>query len=164
MLQSNFLLYIKILLLLLMVNTFALAQAKPKENCGNIKTKSKINMTKTSQVNVLNTPLTLASTNPMTGFYRNGYCQTGANDAGLHVVAAVVTDAFLKYSLSKGNDLISAYPANNFPGLKAGDTWCLCVLRWKEAFDAGIAPPVLLEATNLKALQYVTLEQLKSVK
>ena len=141
-----------------------IAQQKPHENCGNIKTKNKINMTKTSQLNVLNTPLAIASINPVTGFYRNGYCQTDANDRGLHVVAAVVTKAFLKYSLSKGNDLITAYPANNFPGLKVGDTWCLCVLRWKEAFDAGVAPPVLLEATNLKALQHVTLEQLKSVK
>ena len=164
MIQPTFLLPKEILLLLLIVNTFTFAQVKPQENCGNIKTKSKINMIKSSQLNVLNTPLAVASINPMTGFYRNGYCQTDANDRGLHVVAAVVTDAFLKYSLSKGNDLISAYPANNFPGLKVGDTWCLCVLRWKEAFDAGVAPPVLLEATNLKALQYVTLEQLKSVK
>lgn len=149
---------------LLFISSFTLAQVNTEENCGNIKTKSKSNMTKSEQLNVLNTPLALASIDPMTGFYRNGYCQTGANDTGLHIVAALVTEAFLNYSLAKGNDLISAYPSSGFPGLKPGDTWCLCVLRWKEAFEAGVAPPVILEATNIKALQYVTLEQLQSVK
>ena len=149
---------------LLIVGHVVFAQQKSQENCGNIKTKSKKIMTNTKQLNVLGKPLALASKNPITGFYRNGYCQTDAKDRGLHVVAAIVTDKFLQYSLSKGNDLISAFPMNNFPGLKAGDIWCLCVLRWKEAFDAGVAPPVLLEATNIKALEYVTLEQLKSVK
>lgn len=151
-------------IVLFFISSFTFAQVNIKENCGNIKTKSKSNMRKLEQLNVLNTPLALASIDPMTGFYRNGYCQTGANDTGLHVVAAVVTEAFLNYSLSQGNDLISAYPASGFPGLKPGDTWCLCVLRWKEAFEAGAAPPILLEATNIKALQYVTLEQLQSVK
>ena len=149
---------------LLIVGHVVFAQQKSQENCGNIKTKSKNIMTNMEQLNVLGKPLALASKNPITGFCRNGYCQTDAKDRGLHVVAAIVTDKFLQYSLSKGNDLISAYPASNFPGLKAGDVWCLCVLRWKEAFDAGVAPPVLLEATNIKALEYVTLEQLKSVK
>ena len=149
---------------LLIVGHVVIAQQKPQENCGNIKTKSKKIMINTDQLNVLGKPLALASKNPITGFYRNGYCQTDAKDKGLHVVAAIVTDKFLQYSLSKGNDLISAFPTNSFPGLKAGDIWCLCVLRWKEAFDAGVAPPVLLEATNKKALEYVTLEQLKSVK
>jgi uncharacterized protein (DUF2237 family) len=152
------------MLTLIFVSSFTFAQVKTEENCGNIKTKSKNNMTNLEQLNVLNTPLTLASIDPMTGFYRNGYCQTGANDIGLHVVAALVTEEFLNYSLTKGNDLISAYPSNGFPGLKSGDTWCLCALRWKEAFEAGVAPPVILEATNIKALQYVTLEQLQSVK
>lgn len=153
-------------IVLFFVSSFTFAQVNTIENCGNTKSKSKSksNMTKVEQLNVLNTPLALASIDPMTGFYRNGYCQTGANDTGLHVVAALVTTAFLNYSLSKGNDLISAYPASGFPGLKPGDTWCLCVLRWKEAFEAGVAPPVILEATNIKALQYVTLEQLQSVK
>ena len=149
---------------LLFLGHVVFAQQKPQENCGNIKTKTKKTMTNTDQLNVLGKPLTLASKNPITGFYRNGYCKTDAKDRGLHVVAAIVTDKFLQYSLSKGNDLISAFPMNNFPGLKAGDIWCLCVLRWKEAFDAGVAPPVLLEATNIKALVYVTLEQLKFVK
>lgn len=138
-------------------------QPKPKENCGNTQTKTQKTMTKEEQLNVLGAPLELASKDPVTGFYRTGYCQTDANDRGLHVVAAIVTDEFLHYSLSQGNDLISPYPASGFPGLKAGNVWCLCVLRWKEAFAAGVAPPVVLEATNIKALDYVTLEQLKSV-
>lgn len=112
------------------------------------------------QRNVLGTTLQLASVDPITGFFRTGFCTTNANDKGLHVVAAVVTEAFLKYSLSKGNDLISAYPASGFPGLKAGNVWCLCVLRWKEALAAGVAPPVILEATNIKALDYVTMAEL----
>lgn len=115
------------------------------------------------QLNVFGNPLELASIDPMTGFYRTGYCQTGDDDSGSHVVAAIVTDAFLQYSLSRGNDLISPYLPSGFPGLKAGNVWCLCALRWKEAYEAGVAPPVILEATNRKALQYVTLEQLKSV-
>nr|WP_298391626.1 DUF2237 domain-containing protein [Flavobacterium sp.] len=119
---------------------------------------------KPNQLNVLGTELQLASLDPLTGFYRNGYCSTDANDRGVHVIAAVVTDEFLKYSLSKGNDLISAYPSSGFPGLKPGDVWCLCALRWKEALNAGVAPPVLLEATNSKALEYVTLEELNSKK
>lgn len=156
----------KIAFLICFIYHYGFAQSKlmPQENCGNIKTKSSKKMTAIAQLNVLGTPIAMASMNPITGFYRNGYCQTGANDSGLHVVAAVVTEAFLNYSLAKGNDLISGYPANGFPGLKPGDIWCLCVLRWKEAYDAGVAPPVVLEATNIKALQFVTLEQLRSVK
>ncbi len=159
-----------ILLILFCKVSFAQSKTKTKirtivkENCGNTKTKNKMITVDSSQKNVLGQPLALASIDPTTGYFRNGYCQTDANDRGLHVVAAIVTDAFLKYSLSQGNDLISAYPANNFSGLKAGDVWCLCVLRWKEALDAGVAPPVVLEATNIKALQYVTIEQLKSAK
>ena len=115
-----------------------------------------------SQKNVLGTDLKLASIDPITGFFRTGFCATDQNDRGVHVVAAVVTDEFLKYSLSKGNDLISPYPASGFPGLKAGNVWCLCAMRWKEALEAGVAPPVILEATNIKALEYVTLKELKS--
>ena len=118
----------------------------------------------TNQKNVLGTDLQLASLDPITGFFRTGFCSTDSNDRGVHVIAAVVTDEFLNYSLSKGNDLISAYPASGFPGLKAGNIWCLCAIRWKEALVAGFAPPVLLEATNSKALEYVTLEELKSKK
>jgi uncharacterized protein len=134
-----------------------------KENCGNIKNKDSNNTTMaTDQLNVLGTPLQLASIDPLTGFFRTGYCATDANDRGVHVVAAVVTNEFLQYSFAQGNDLISAHPANGFPGLKAGNVWCLCALRWKEALAAGVAPPVVLEATNIKALEYVSLQELKA--
>jgi uncharacterized protein len=154
------------LLLVIFISNMSFAQAKVKqlENCGNTKTKNKINKMDSTQLNVLGQPLALASIDPLTGYYRNGYCQTDINDRGLHVVAAIVTDEFLQYSKQKGNDLITPYPESNFPGLKAGDVWCLCVMRWKEALDAGVAPPVVLEATNIKALQFVSLDQLKSVK
>jgi len=112
--------------------------------------------------NVLGTSLQVAGTDPLTGFYRDGFCCTGPQDSGKHVVAAVVTDAFLEFTLALGNDLISPYPASNFPGLKAGDKWCLCVSRWKEALDAGFAPPVILEATHENALLQVTLDELKA--
>lgn len=157
-------LHVLLAIFIVCTTTFAQQKQSPSENCGTTKTKKQKKMSNATQLNVFGNPLELASIDPMTGFYRNGYCQTGPNDVGLHVVAAVVTDAFLRYSLSKGNDLISAYPQSGFPGLKEGDVWCLCVLRWKEAFDAGVAPPVILEATNIKALKHVTKEQLKSVK
>jgi uncharacterized protein (DUF2237 family) len=112
--------------------------------------------------NVLGTPLQIAGTVPLTGFFRDGFCCTGPQDSGKHVVAAVVTDTFLEFTLALGNDLISPYPASNFPGLKVGDRWCLCASRWKEAFDAGFAPFVILEATHEKALLYASLEELKS--
>lgn len=143
--------------------SFGQNKSETKENC--IITSNKNTNLKTMeniQKNVLGTDLQLASLDPITGFFRTGYCSTDAKDRGVHVVAAVVTEEFLKYSLSQGNDLISAYPASGFPGLKAGNIWCLCALRWKEAFNAGVAPPVILEATNNKALDFVTLEQLKS--
>lgn len=113
--------------------------------------------------NVLGGELQVCCTSPVTGFYRDGYCKTGANDIGRHTVCAVVTDEFLEFSVAAGNDLVTPHPEWGFPGLKAGDKWCLCVLRWKEAYDAGVAPPVVLEATNEASLQHVTLEQLKAV-
>jgi uncharacterized protein len=112
--------------------------------------------------NVLGANLSIAGTLPLTGYYRDGYCSTGASDTGKHVIAATMTNDFLAFSLTKGNDLITAAPQLNFPGLKAGDCWCLCALRWKEAFDAGVAPPVNLNATHEKALEFVTLQQLES--
>lgn len=112
--------------------------------------------------NVLGEPLQLCCNNPKTGFYRDGYCHTGPDDAGVHVVCAHMTDEFLEFTKSKGNDLSSPIPAFGFPGLKAGDRWCLCVSRWKEAREAGVAPPVLLSATHEKALQIVSLDQLIS--
>jgi uncharacterized protein len=153
----------QIALLIFTCATLAQKKSQTKENCVIVtNTNSKVKPMETTQKNVLGTNLQLASKDPMTGFFRTGFCATDANDRGVHVVAAVVTDEFLKYSLSQGNDLISAYPSSGFPGLKAGNVWCLCALRWKEALDAGVAPPVILEATNIKALDYVTLEELKS--
>ncbi|MDZ7878300.1 MAG: DUF2237 domain-containing protein [Saprospiraceae bacterium] len=114
--------------------------------------------------NILGTDLEIAGTEPITGYYRDGFCSSGAEDRGVHVVAAVMTDEFLKFSKSRGNDLITPFPAYGFPGLKVNDKWCLCASRWKEAYDAGVAPPVILAATHEKALEFATLEQLKEKK
>lgn len=160
-------------IMLLLISTLSIAQNKvpanqSKAGCEpvaetNLKKKME-NQTKKDEKNVLGTDLKIAGTSPMTGFYRDGFCSTGAADRGIHVVAAVVTDAFLQYSKARGNDLITPHPAYGFPGLKAGDKWCLCAARWKEAYDAGVAPPVILEATHEKALEYATLEELKGEK
>lgn len=112
--------------------------------------------------NVFGQPLTACSTDPMTGFYRDGCCQTGPGDVGLHVVCAVMTDEFLQFSKARGNDLTTPVPEYRFPGLNAGDRWCLCASRWKEAFDAGLAPQVVLEATHISALEFASLEELKT--
>lgn len=112
--------------------------------------------------NVLGTPLVPCSYDPLTGYYRDGCCNTDAQDAGSHVICARVTQAFLEFSLARGNDLFMPRPEHRFPGLKAGDRWCLCALRWKEAFEAGVAPPVVMESTHARALDYVTLEQLRA--
>jgi uncharacterized protein (DUF2237 family) len=98
---------------------------------------------------------------PVTGYYRDGDCATGPDDVGRHVVCAVVTAEFLTFSRERGNDLITPRPQLQFPGLKPGDRWCLCAARWKEALDAGVAPRVALMATHQKALQTVSLEDLK---
>jgi len=102
----------------------------------------------------------------MTGFYRDGCCATGPQDTGRHVVCAVMTEEFLEFTKSKGNDLSTPIPAFRFPGLKPGDRWCLCALRWKEAYEAGKAPLVKLEATHEAALRYVSIDMLtqKAVK
>ncbi len=99
---------------------------------------------------------------PMTGFYRNGCCDTGEGDSGVHVVCAIVTDEFLQFSRDRGNDLSTPMPQFGFAGLKDGDSWCLCVSRWKEALDAGVAPRVNLAATHLSALEWVDLADLKA--
>jgi uncharacterized protein len=141
------------------------AQEKAKQqNCATEKNRPSETKMEQQQKNVLGTDLALASIDPLTGYFRTGYCNTDASDRGLHVVAAVVTKEFLEYSKSQGNDLMTPYPASNFPGLVPGNVWCLCVLRWKEALAAGVAPPVILEATNIKALEYVTLEELRAHK
>lgn len=110
--------------------------------------------------NVLGGDLLDCNHDPLTGFFRNGCCETGPQDAGSHTVCAVVTADFLQFSYTRGNDLITPRPDFGFPGLKPGDRWCLCVNRWREAWDAGCAPPVLLEATHRAALKSVTLEML----
>ena len=110
--------------------------------------------------NVLGTELVSCSSNPMTGFFRNGYCQTDGRDRGSHVVASVMSEEFLRFTKSVGNDLSTPNPIYNFPGLKSGDRWCLCALRWKEAYDIGSAPFVILEATHEKALDYIKLSAL----
>ena len=114
--------------------------------------------------NVFGERLVVCGTDPMTGVYRDGCCNTGMNDRGTHTVCAVVTDEFLQFSKSRGNDLTQDYPPANFKGLVAGDKWCLCVSRWVEAYQAGVAPPVILEATHMKTLDYVSLEVLNNFK
>ena len=112
--------------------------------------------------NVLGTALVPCSYDPLTGYYRDGCCNTDAHDHGSHVVCAKVTQAFLAFSRQRGNDLSTPVPEYRFKGLKPGDRWCLCALRWKEALEAGVAPPVVLESTHSKALEFVTLAQLQA--
>ena len=111
--------------------------------------------------NVLGGRLEPCSVEPRTGFYRDGCCNTGPEDLGLHVVCARMTARFLEFSSAQGNDLSTPQPEVGFPGLKPGDRWCLCAGRWREALDAGIAPPVVLTATHEEALAVVPLEELK---
>ena len=113
------------------------------------------------QMNVFDEPIEICSTDPMTGWSREGKCMTDENDQGTHTVCAKMTDEFLDYTKSMGNDLTSR--TNSFPGLKKDDHWCLCALRWREAMKAGVAPSVKLEATNKKTLDYVSLDELKDL-
>ena len=113
------------------------------------------------QRNVLGEPLHPCCKFPMTGFYRDGYCRTGAEDIGRHVVCIQVTEKFLAFSKAVGNDLSTPHPEMDFPGLIPGDQWCLCALRWQEAFEAGAAPKVILSATNESALEVLNIEDLK---
>ena len=110
--------------------------------------------------NILGTELISCSFDPLTGFFRNGYCQTDDRDRGSHVVASVMSKEFLIFTKTVGNDLSTPNLLYNFPGLKSGDRWCLCALRWKEAYDIGSAPFVILEATHEKALDYIDLSAL----
>ena len=114
------------------------------------------------QTNVLGAELQECSIDPITGFYRDGCCNTGQGDVGTHTVCSIMTDEFLEYSKSKGNDLTTPRPEFDFPGLKAGDSWCLCALRWEEARQAGCAPRVKLTSTNIKTLEMVEFEDLKA--
>ena len=115
-----------------------------------------------SQRNVLGGLLASCSTAPMTGFYRNGCCDTGPEDSGVHTVCAVITAEFLAYSASVGNDLSTPRPEFGFDGLKPGDRWCLCAARWEQARQAGHAPDVVLAATNMATLRICALDDLKS--
>jgi len=112
-------------------------------------------------VNVLGGELEPCSVDPVTGFYRDGYCRTGS-DPGLHVVCAVMTDEFLQLTRSRGNDLITPRPERLFPGLVPGDRWCVVAARWAEALEAGVAPPVVLEATHASVLEFVSMADLEA--
>ena len=115
-----------------------------------------------NQTNVFGDPLESCSMDPLTGFFRTGCCDADSEDIGKHFVCAHVDDAFLQYSLSRGNDLITARPEFGFAGLKSGDQWCVCANRWLEAFNSGCAPPVVLTSTNAKVLELIDLATLKS--
>jgi uncharacterized protein len=111
--------------------------------------------------NVLGGVLENCSMSPLTGFYRDGCCNTGMQDEGMHLVCAEMTDKFLAFSKKRGNDLSTPMPEYDFPGLVEGDRWCLCVLRWKEAYEAGMAPRLNLRATHISTLEFVDLEVLR---
>lgn len=118
-------------------------------------------MQKTADINVLGEPLKLCGCQPLTGFYRDGRCSTGDADAGSHVVCAEMTENFLEFTRDRGNDLSTPRPEYGFPGLAEGDRWCLCALRWNEAAEAGVAPPVVLSATHAATLRVIDLATLK---
>lgn len=111
--------------------------------------------------NILGTPLQSCCTDPITGFFRDGFCNTNQMDQGTHVVCAIITDEFLAFTKSRGNDLSTPRPEYEFPGLKAGDGWCLCALRWKEAYEADVASPIKPEATHEKALEILDKQALE---
>ncbi|HCK42249.1 MAG: hypothetical protein CMJ72_14600 [Planctomycetaceae bacterium] len=112
--------------------------------------------------NVLGENLKTCSNSPLTGFYRDGCCRTGRDDLGIHTVCIRATTEFLEFSQEVGNDLSTPLPMYDFPGLKSGDQWCLCAQRWQQALEAGVAPPVVLEATHISTLEFADLEDLKA--
>ncbi len=114
------------------------------------------------RTNVLGGPLQSCCFQPVTGFYRDGYCRTGPGDHGLHTVCIEASAEFLAFSRERGNDLSTPRPEYAFPGLRPGDRWCLCVTRWQEAFEAGVAPAVLLVSSHISALEFVSLEDLQA--
>jgi hypothetical protein len=119
-------------------------------------------MAHVTAANVLGGELEPCGVDPLTGFYRDGCCRTGASDEGVHVVCAEVTEEFLSFSLARGNDLVTPRPEWGFPGLRPGDRWCLCAARFAEALAADVAPPVLLAATHASALEFVSLADLRA--
>jgi uncharacterized protein (DUF2237 family) len=112
-------------------------------------------------INVLGTELVPCSYDPITGYFRDGCCNTEESDTGSHLVCVKVTQDFLTFSSARGNDLVTPQPQHRFAGLKPGDRWCLCANRWREALEAGFAPPVILESTHFNALEFVTMAQLE---
>ena len=118
-------------------------------------------MKKNKSINVLGKKLNICCNNPKTGFFRNGLCDTCKEDIGVHTVCILATEDFLKFSKSAGNDLSTPNPEFQFPGLSPGDRWCLCALRWKEAYDKGIAPPVFLDSTHINTLKLIDLYTLQ---
>lgn len=112
-------------------------------------------------LNVLGEPLTPCCHSPKTGFYRDGFCRVGPEDAGIHAICAIMTEEFLAYSLAQGNDLSTPKPQFGFPGLSPGDRWCLCASRWQQAVNVGVAPPVILSGTHERALEVTTLAILR---
>lgn len=118
-------------------------------------------MQKTKAKNILGGELQSCCTNTMTGFFRDGFCNTNHLDHGAHVVCAIMTEEFLAYSKAQGNDLSTPRPEYGFNGLNAGDGWCVCAQRWQEAFEAGVAPPVKPEATHERALEVIAIESLQ---
>lgn len=111
--------------------------------------------------NVLGGELVVCSKDPVTGFFRDGCCNTNGDDGGMHAICAVMTEEFLIFSKEQGNDLSTPRPEYHFPGLRPGNQWCLCLLRWKDALDAGAAPPVVLEATHASVVEFVDLDTLR---
>ena len=118
-------------------------------------------MSREDALNVLGTPLVPCSYDPVTGWFRDGCCHTDAMDAGSHVICARMTMVFLNFQVERGNDLITPRPQYRFPGLKPGDRWCVCALRWKEAYLEGCAPPVVLECTHARATDFVAMAWLQ---
>jgi uncharacterized protein (DUF2237 family) len=115
-------------------------------------------------LNVFGKPIEPCSNNPLTGFYRDGCCTTGIEDQGMHTVCILADEEFLEFSKRMGNDLSTPRPEYMFPGVKPGQKWCLCALRWKEAYEAGMAPDIVLEATNQDVLKYIPFECLLEYK
>ena len=120
-------------------------------------------MNEDDQLNIFNEPLEACSFDPVTGFFRSGCCETSEQDTGSHTVCAIMTEEFLKFSKSKGNDLSTPVPAFDFPGLNSGDRWCLCAARWLEAYEAGSAPSIIARATHRRALEIIPIEAMKEL-
>ena len=119
---------------------------------------------KAKSLNIYGKPLQISGNDPITGAYRDGCCNTGPGDVGTHTVCSIVNKDFLEFSKSRGNDLTKEYPEYNFKGLKPGDRWCLCASRWVEAYEVGVAPLVILEATHIKTLKFVSIQILEKFK